>query len=71
VREEGQAAGEMTRKRSEKESPILRICLKSIGPAEDTLSDRFINSNQDLVYPGPTDDNLKVEPEPYRPGPSS
>jgi hypothetical protein len=24
--------------------------LESIGPAEDTLIDRFINSNQDLMY---------------------
>ena len=29
-----------------KESPVLMIYLESISPAEDTLSDRFINSNQ-------------------------
>ena len=37
-------------RQSEKESSILRICLESIGPAEDTLSNCFINSNQDLMY---------------------
>jgi hypothetical protein len=26
------------------------MCLKSIDPAEDTLSDCFINSNQDSMY---------------------
>ena len=29
----------------EKESLIHRICLENIGPAEDTLIDRFINSD--------------------------
>jgi hypothetical protein len=37
-------------RQSEKESSILRICLESIGPAEDTLSNCFMNSNQDLMY---------------------
>jgi hypothetical protein len=47
--EAGRAGGQAEMK-SEKESPILRICLKKIGPAEDTLSDRVISSNQDLMY---------------------
>jgi hypothetical protein len=37
----------------QRESPMIRVrivCLESIGPAEDTLSDHFINSNQDLMY---------------------
>jgi hypothetical protein len=29
---------------------LLRICSESIAPAEDTLSDRSIHSNQDLMY---------------------
>jgi hypothetical protein len=41
-------------RQSEKENSILslRICLESICPAEDTLSNSFINlnSNQDLMY---------------------
>jgi hypothetical protein len=48
-RQGGQEAGP-TRRRSEKGSPELSICLESIDPAEDTLSDRFMNSNQDLIY---------------------
>jgi hypothetical protein len=36
-------------RQSEKESSMLRICLESIGPAEDTLSNCFINSNDDQV----------------------
>jgi hypothetical protein len=45
-RPRGQKARPRCRQR-EKESSILRICLESIGPAEDTLSNCFINSNQD------------------------
>jgi hypothetical protein len=37
-------------RQSEKESSILRICLESISPAGDKLSNCFINSNQDLMY---------------------
>ncbi len=33
-------------RQSEKESSILRICLESIGPAKDTLSNCFINGSR-------------------------
>jgi hypothetical protein len=37
-------------KGSVKESPVLGIGLKSIGPAQDPLSNCLIYSNQDLMY---------------------
>ena len=50
-------------RQSEKESSILRICLESIGPAEDTLSNCFINSNQDLMYRLTFKSSLKADTE--------
>jgi hypothetical protein len=47
---DSEAAGKTEGCRRQAESPILRMCLESIGPAEDTLSDCFIGSNQDLVH---------------------
>jgi hypothetical protein len=48
--EAGRAEGQAEMKAERERKPDTRICLKSISPAEDTLSDGFINSNQDLVY---------------------